>query len=396
MFWRLSLVVICPWWEIGGSAVNFTIHNISAALDYDERLAIIVPHICARFFRTRFDSLFFLNYYLPICARQAVGVQFERRVNLFLYLHLCELEDVLASVPGISRCVICPWWEIGGSAANFTIHNLSAALSCGNWEATLPPSIHSNSPTQVEACGLPGRDLSSPAVPPYAEDRTQISGWSPSFIGSRTKDRDTNENDCYMADVYLVPNITPVGETFALSSTLANSSPVLPILSENILVLASAMSQKTVHFTKLSYQLFQSHVIFGHFSSSRWDRIVCSDIQCVLMVLLISEDFNPSELPSQKLHHCFQSTASFNACKMSSQIPPRLLRFHILPPGLVPVSSIILVDSPAMTGNLVKAIIVGGIDHVSSLQLQDWLGFYIVCLLTFIAFVMRPRYVLVV
>ncbi|KAE9387020.1 hypothetical protein BT96DRAFT_1005523 [Gymnopus androsaceus JB14] len=135
---------------------------------------------------------------------------------------------------------------------------------------------------------------------------------------------------------------------------------------------------------------------------------------------------------------------------MSSQIPPRLLRFRILPPGLVPVSSIILVDSPAMTGrndtinsseraqvqdnhqspspahnmlrsslffviglvagglfvgrllplpidlDLVKAIIVGGIDHVSSLRLQDWLGFYIVCLLTFIAFVMRPRYVLVV
>ncbi|KAE9387142.1 hypothetical protein BT96DRAFT_1005400 [Gymnopus androsaceus JB14] len=269
--------VICPWWEIGGSAVNFTIHNFSAALDYDERLAIIVPHICARFFRTHFDSLFFLNYYLPICARQAVGVQFERRVNLFLYLHLCELEDVLATVPGASRCslshhdsvpsVICPWWEIGRSAANFTIHNLSAALSCGDWEATLPPSIHSNSPTQVEACGLPGRDLSSPAIPP-------------------TKDRDTNENDCYTVDVYSVPNIAPVGETFALSPTLANFAPVLPILSENILVLASATSQKTVHFTELSYQLFRSHVIFGHFSSSRWDRIVCSDEAAELHELL--------------------------------------------------------------------------------------------------------------
>ena len=57
------------------------IHNLSAALDYDEHLTIIVPHICARF-RTHLDSLFFLYYYLPICARQAVGVQFECRVNL--------------------------------------------------------------------------------------------------------------------------------------------------------------------------------------------------------------------------------------------------------------------------------------------------------------------------
>ncbi|KAE9387017.1 hypothetical protein BT96DRAFT_1005519 [Gymnopus androsaceus JB14] len=35
--------VIRPWWEIRGSAANFTIHNVSAALDYDERLTIIVP-----------------------------------------------------------------------------------------------------------------------------------------------------------------------------------------------------------------------------------------------------------------------------------------------------------------------------------------------------------------
>ncbi|KAE9385044.1 hypothetical protein BT96DRAFT_1007436 [Gymnopus androsaceus JB14] len=111
---------------IGGSAANY----------YDERLTIIVPHICARFFRTRLDSLFFLNCYLPICARQAVGVQFERRVNLLLYLYLypcrdqeaasvqsgneasfdlesfwdisCELEDVLATVPGVSRCSLTP------------------------------------------------------------------------------------------------------------------------------------------------------------------------------------------------------------------------------------------------------------------------------------------------
>ncbi|KAE9410327.1 assimilatory sulfite reductase [Gymnopus androsaceus JB14] len=53
--------------------------------------------------------------------------------------------------------------------------------------------------------------------------------------------------------VIQVPNITPVGETFALSPTLANFAAVLPILPENIVVLVSATSQETVHFTQLSY-----------------------------------------------------------------------------------------------------------------------------------------------
>ncbi|KAJ3795730.1 assimilatory sulfite reductase [Lentinula aff. detonsa] len=71
--------------------------------------------------------------------------------------------------------------------------------------------------------------------------------------------------------VVQVPNITPAGETFTLSPTLANFATVLPILPENIVILASATSQETVHFTQLSYQLSSSHVIhiFDHFGSSR-------------------------------------------------------------------------------------------------------------------------------
>ncbi|KAE9385050.1 hypothetical protein BT96DRAFT_1007443 [Gymnopus androsaceus JB14] len=133
----------------------------SAALDYDERLTIIVPHICARFFRTRLDSLS-----LPICARQAVGVQFERRCAIWKRgeLDLESFWDILASLRmfwRLSLAVICPWWGIGGSAVNFTFHNLSAPLDYDDWQATLLPSIHSKSPTQVEAYGLPGQDLPS-------------------------------------------------------------------------------------------------------------------------------------------------------------------------------------------------------------------------------------------
>ncbi|KAE9382923.1 hypothetical protein BT96DRAFT_1009864 [Gymnopus androsaceus JB14] len=54
-----------------------------------------------------------------------------------------------------------PLVGIGGSAANFTIHNLSAASYYDDWEAALPPFIHLKSPIEVEACGLPGRDLPS-------------------------------------------------------------------------------------------------------------------------------------------------------------------------------------------------------------------------------------------
>ncbi|KAJ4467540.1 assimilatory sulfite reductase [Lentinula aciculospora] len=71
--------------------------------------------------------------------------------------------------------------------------------------------------------------------------------------------------------VIQVPNITPTGETFTLSPSLANFATILPILPDNIVVLASATSQETVHFTQLSYQLSSSHVIhiFDHYSSSR-------------------------------------------------------------------------------------------------------------------------------
>ncbi|KAE9386348.1 hypothetical protein BT96DRAFT_949177 [Gymnopus androsaceus JB14] len=156
-----SCSVICPWWEIGGSAVN--------------------------------------------C------VQFERRVNLLLYL---------------GRCPCREQEDIRGSAVNYY----------DNWQATLPPSIHSKSPTQVEAYGLPGRLRRS-------------------LHAQRTGCKTAIPMRMIVTQLMFIrcPTFTPVGETLALSPTLANFALVLPILPENILVLASATSQKTVHFPQLSY-----------------------------------------------------------------------------------------------------------------------------------------------
>ncbi|KAE9384483.1 hypothetical protein BT96DRAFT_1008037 [Gymnopus androsaceus JB14] len=227
--------VICPWWEIRGSAANFTIHNLSAALDYKS-------------------------------GNHPVGVQFECRVNFLLYLFLHaflvqeainletgELDldafwDILASLRmfwRLSLAVTCPWWEIGGSAANFMIHNLSAALDYDDWQATLPPSIHSKSPTQRS---LRAQRTGRKTAIPMRMIVTRLM-----FI--RPIDA---KNRC--------PTFTPVGEMLALSPALANFAPVLPILPENILVLASAASQKTVHFPQLSYQLSRCHVIFDQLS----------------------------------------------------------------------------------------------------------------------------------
>ncbi|KAH7878540.1 uncharacterized protein C8R40DRAFT_1066979 [Lentinula edodes] len=67
-----------------------------------------------------------------------------------------------------------------------------------------------------------------------------------------------------------VPNVTPAGETYTVPPTLPNFATVLPILPENIVVLASATSEETVHLSQSLYQLSASHVIhvFNHFSSS--------------------------------------------------------------------------------------------------------------------------------
>ncbi|KAH7887885.1 hypothetical protein F5I97DRAFT_1926296 [Phlebopus sp. FC_14] len=67
-----------------------------------------------------------------------------------------------------------------------------------------------------------------------------------------------------------VPAATPVGETFALSPTLASLSTTFNLLPDNVIVLFSATPQESVDLATLSYKL-NSHVIhvFDHHSTSR-------------------------------------------------------------------------------------------------------------------------------
>lgn len=71
--------------------------------------------------------------------------------------------------------------------------------------------------------------------------------------------------------VIQVPTVTPVGEHFALSPTLAPFTPTLPLLLEGFTVLVSATPQETVDLAALAYKLTNTHVIhiFDHHSSSR-------------------------------------------------------------------------------------------------------------------------------
>ncbi|KIJ70246.1 hypothetical protein HYDPIDRAFT_23374 [Hydnomerulius pinastri MD-312] len=68
-----------------------------------------------------------------------------------------------------------------------------------------------------------------------------------------------------------VPAATPVGETFALSPTLASLSTAFNLLPGDITVLLSATPQESVDLATLSYKLNSSHVIhiFDHHSASR-------------------------------------------------------------------------------------------------------------------------------
>ncbi|KZT72721.1 hypothetical protein DAEQUDRAFT_685889 [Daedalea quercina L-15889] len=68
-----------------------------------------------------------------------------------------------------------------------------------------------------------------------------------------------------------VPAVTPVGENFALSPTLAPFTPVLAILPENFTVLLSATPRETVDFAALAYTLTDTHVIhlFDHHGAAR-------------------------------------------------------------------------------------------------------------------------------
>ncbi|KAE9386346.1 hypothetical protein BT96DRAFT_949175 [Gymnopus androsaceus JB14] len=144
----------------------------SAALDYNERLTIIVPHICARFFRTCLDLLS-----LPICARQAVGVQFERRVTCFY---------TFTSAHVVTKKLLRRLASYSSAIHTLKITDTSRGLRLTRLRLT----------------------KSSPAIP-------------------------------------LCPTFTPVGETLALSPTLANFALVLPILPENILVLASYIPENS-------------------------------------------------------------------------------------------------------------------------------------------------------
>ncbi|CAL1701490.1 unnamed protein product [Somion occarium] len=68
-----------------------------------------------------------------------------------------------------------------------------------------------------------------------------------------------------------VPTVTPVGDKFALSPTLAPLTPILSLLPEHFTVLLSATPQEAVDLATLSYKLSNAHVvhIFDHFSSAR-------------------------------------------------------------------------------------------------------------------------------
>ncbi|KAF9222076.1 assimilatory sulfite reductase [Gyrodon lividus] len=68
-----------------------------------------------------------------------------------------------------------------------------------------------------------------------------------------------------------VPAVTPVGDTFALSPTLASLSMLFNLLPDNVAVLLSATPQESVDLAMLAYKLNNSHVvhIFDHHSASR-------------------------------------------------------------------------------------------------------------------------------
>lgn len=68
-----------------------------------------------------------------------------------------------------------------------------------------------------------------------------------------------------------VPTVTPVGESFALSPTIAPFTSTLAILPESFAVLLSATPQEAVNLAALSYQVSDAHVIhlFDHHGSAR-------------------------------------------------------------------------------------------------------------------------------
>ncbi|KAH8830746.1 assimilatory sulfite reductase [Flagelloscypha sp. PMI_526] len=71
--------------------------------------------------------------------------------------------------------------------------------------------------------------------------------------------------------VIQVPNISAVGESFALSPSTAALTTVVPFLPASMTILLSSTAQETVDFTSIAYALQGSHVVhlFDHYSSAR-------------------------------------------------------------------------------------------------------------------------------
>ncbi|KAH9927156.1 assimilatory sulfite reductase [Epithele typhae] len=71
--------------------------------------------------------------------------------------------------------------------------------------------------------------------------------------------------------VIQVPTVTPVGEHFTLSPTLAPFTPTLSFLPEGFTVLLSATPQEAIDFATLSYTLTDTHIIhlFDHHCATR-------------------------------------------------------------------------------------------------------------------------------
>jgi sulfite reductase (NADPH) flavoprotein alpha-component len=71
--------------------------------------------------------------------------------------------------------------------------------------------------------------------------------------------------------VLQVPTVTPIGENFSLSPTLAPLSAALNLLPENVVVYSSATAQETVDLAALAYHLGHSHIVhlFDHHGAAR-------------------------------------------------------------------------------------------------------------------------------
>ncbi|PCH41308.1 assimilatory sulfite reductase [Wolfiporia cocos MD-104 SS10] len=68
-----------------------------------------------------------------------------------------------------------------------------------------------------------------------------------------------------------VPTVTPVGESFALSPTLAPLTSALALLPESFTILLSATPQEALEFATLAYKVADSHIIhlFDHHGAAR-------------------------------------------------------------------------------------------------------------------------------